>query len=168
MKTLRTRFFMPLITLLMTLNMGPMSAQSKKPIPKKRPTKPATVSAEPKSDNPPAQQPAASAGGGVWVIRRNGKSLEFFQVVLYTSPGTLSTEVTVPRTKSAPPLNEMALNLLRLSNRLNYVKIGVDKDDLFVRNETRLKSLSVEEFNDNIERVATAADTVYREMQQFK
>jgi hypothetical protein len=51
---------------------------------------------------------------------------------------------------------------------LNYVKIGVDKDDLFVRNEARLKSLNVEEFKDNIEKVAMAADMVYQEMQQFR
>jgi hypothetical protein len=80
----------------------------------------------------------------------------------------LTTEVTVPPIKSAPPLKEMALNLLRLSSRLNYVKIGVDKDDLFVRNEARLKSLNVEEFKDNIEKVAMAADMVYQEMQQFR
>jgi|KBSSwiStaDraftv2_1062776.scaffolds.fasta_scaffold112835_4 hypothetical protein len=189
MKTLRRLF----ILLTVILSMGPISAQSKKPT--RRPAKPSTVSAEKKADTSPqtpsmvAPQSAVgdkesavivekllaqsghkytSAGGGVWVIRRNGKSLQYFQVVLYTGPGTLTTEVTVPPIKSAPPLKEMALNLLRLSSRLNYVKIGVDKDDLFVRNEARLKSLNVEEFKDNIEKVAMAADMVYQEMQQFR
>jgi hypothetical protein len=191
MKTLHTRSFVLLIVLLVTLNMGSTSAQLKSTKKSaKRPVKSSPVAMEEKADNPPVPPQGAvedqesagivekllaqsgqkytSAGGGVWVIRRNGKSIGYFQVVLYTGPGTLSTEVTIPLSKSAAPLHEIALNLLRLSNKLNYVKIGVDKDVLFVRNEARLKSLNVEEFNDNIERVAMAADTVYLQMQQLK
>ena len=194
MQTLRRLF----ILLTVILSMGPISAQSKNPArrPAKPSTVSAEKKSDTSPQTPSPQTPSmvapqsavgdkesavivekllaqsghkyTSAGGGVWVIRRNGKSLQYFQVVLYTGPGTLTTEVTVPPIKSAPPLKEMALNLLRLSSRLNYVKIGVDKDDLFVRNEARLKSLNVEEFKDNIEKVAMAADMVYQEMQQFR
>ena len=68
-----------------------------------------------------------------------------------------------------PRLNEAALNLLRLANRLPYVKICIDKDnDVFVRNEAGLKFLNQEEFTTHIESVATAADQVYGELQPFR
>jgi hypothetical protein len=76
--------------------------------------------------------------------------------------------VTIPLSKSAAPLHEIALNLLRLSNKLNYVKIGVDKDDLFVRNEARLKTLTVDEFKSNLDKVAAAADRVYVAVKPFR
>jgi len=178
MKTLRTRSFTLLILLLVTLNTVPVSAQlksKKSSSPPKAPSKSAEQKAPTKAAPEPADdkesavivesllsksgQKYTSAGGGVWTINRQGKS-RYFQVVLYTAPGTLSTEIIVPRGNSARSLNEMALDLLRLASRLNYVKIGVDKDDLVVRNEARLKSLNVEEFNDNIEKVVAAADMV--------
>ena len=175
MKTLRTRSFALLILLLVTLNTAPISAQLK---PKKSniPSKaaPPKAAPEPVDDKESAVivekllvqsgQKYTSAGGGVWTINRAGKSHRYFQVLLYTAPGTLSTEIIVPRGKSAHSLNDIALDLLRLASRLNYVKIGIDKDDLFVRNEARLKSLNVEELNDNIDKVVAAADMVLQQV----
>jgi len=88
--------------------------------------------------------------------------------VLSTGGGTLFTEVIVARGKSFR-VNEAAPNILRVANKLSYVKVGLDKDDdLFVRNEARLKSLDLDEFKTNIERVSAAADMVYAEVQQFR
>jgi len=178
MKTLRTRSFTLLILLVVTLSTVPVSAQLKpkrSSSPPKAPSKsaegkaPTKTAAEPVDDKASAVivenlltksgQDYTSAGGGVWTINKKGKS-RYFQVLLYTAPGTLNTEIIVPRAHSVRSLNDMALDLLRLAPKLSYIKIGVDKDDLFVRNEARLKSLNVEELNDNIEKVVAAADMV--------
>jgi hypothetical protein len=114
-------------------------------------------------------QKYSTAGKGVWIVRRNGTNLKFFQIVLSYTSGMLITEVVVARGKSYRRLDEAAINLLRVANRLEFVKVSIDKDDdVFVRNEARLNSLDYEQFKANIERVASAADQVYVEVQSFR
>jgi hypothetical protein len=171
MKTLRKRSFKLLLVLLMSLSIVPTPAhQARK----------SNVPFQERSWDD--QQSAAivekllgmsgykytSTGAGVWIIRRPGQNIKSFQLVLSTGGGTLFTEVIVARGKSFR-VNEAAPNILRVANKLSYVKVGLDKDDdLFVRNEARLKSLDVDEFKTNIERVSAAADMVYAEVQPFR
>lgn len=109
-----------------------------------------------------------SAGAGVWVIRRQGENLKYFQVVLYTEGASLFTEVIVARGKSLN-LDSAKPVVLRLSKELDYVKVGFDKDDdVFVRNEIPLKSLDVEQLKTSLDKVAKAADKVYVEVRQFR
>jgi hypothetical protein len=69
--------------------------------------------------------------------------------------GTLITEVVVAKGKSLR-INEVAPTLLRLVNRLDSLKVGIDEDDdVFIRNEAQLKSLHPEEFAANIESVVS-------------
>jgi len=169
MKTL-CRLFILLMVLLMSLSVVAAPAQSKK----------ANIPYQERSLDD--QQSVAiveklltmsgykytSTGAGVWIIRRPGQNIKSFQLVLSTGSGTLFTEVIVARGKSFR-VNDAAPNILRVANKLSYVKVGLDKDDdLFVRNEARLKSLDVDEFKTNIERVSAAADMVYAEVQQFR
>ena len=169
MKTLR-RLFILLMVLFMSLSVVAAPAQSKK----------ANIPYQERSFDD--QQSVAiveklltmsgykytSSGAGVWIIRRPGQNIKSFQLVLSTGGGTLFTEVIVARGKSFR-VNDAAPNILRVANKLSYVKVGLDKDDdLFVRNEARLKSLDVDEFKTNIERVSAAADMVYAEVQQFR
>ena len=175
MKTLRRRSSMLLLMLLIGLSVVPTPAQEQRKM-KSEPN----ISYRQKSWDD--QQSVAiveklltmsgykytSTGSGVWIIRRPGQNIKSFQLVLSTGSGTLFTEVIVARGKSLR-VSEAAPNLLRLANKLDYVKVGLDKDDdLFVRSETRLKSLDVDEFKANVERVAVAADMVYAEVQQFR
>ena len=63
-------------------------------------------------------------------------------------------------------VNKDSPTLLRFANRLDYVKVGLDTSDaVFVRNEARLKSLDLEEFKNNVDKVADAADRVYLKLQ---
>lgn len=159
--------------LFISLNVWPISAQR---VVTKKPTRPVTerlpVPPLVQTDDQEAAirvekllnqsgQKYTRLGMGAWIIRRNGQNLRYFQIVLSHRSGTLITQVTVATAKSLQ-VNEAAPNLLRLANKLDYVKVGLDTgDDLFVRNEARLKSLDLEEFTNNLDRVAAAADLVY-------
>src|SRR6185369_3121031 len=177
--TAQKRLLIPLV-LLLSLNVSPNAAQTSKRNTAKEPPK-LPIAAAPQSANDKeavaavdkllaqAGQKYTKAPSGIWIIPRNGAKLKSFQVVLSYTAGTLTTEVVVARGRTVPRLNEAALNLLRLANRLPYVKICIDKDnDVFVRNEAGLKFLNQEEFTMHIESVATAADQVYGELQPFR
>ena len=54
------------------------------------------------------------------------------------------------------------LKLMRLSNDLDYVKIGIDNDgDLFVRVELRSRMLDAAEFKKTVQDVIKASATAY-------
>jgi hypothetical protein len=174
---------LPLVMLLICLNVSSLSAQSVsvKPVPKPRPVKPGAklpVAAQQIEDQQAAamvEQLLAKAGQkyqrlgvGVWAIRKNGPNFKFFQVVLSYRAGTLVTEVTVAKGHSVH-VNDAALALLHLANRLDYAKVGIDTaGDVFVRNEARLKSLDADELTNNIDKIAAAADQVYVEVSSGK
>lgn len=176
MRTHRRVLFTPLLILLISLNVGPASAQRTKKIARK-PTEQTLAQPPPTSldDKQTVErllaesgQKFVNAGAGVWIIRRSGPNLTSFQVVLSSVAGTLVTEVVVVPGKSVR-IEAAGPNLLRLANKLDYVKVGLDgDDDLFVRNEARVKSLDVEELKANIERVAAAADLVFVEVKPFR
>lgn len=171
---------MLLVILLINLCVGPASAQRKitKPVKKpieKTPEPPPPISLDDKQTIATVErllaesgQKFVSAGAGVWIISRNGPNLISFRIVLSSAAGTLITEVIVAPGKSVR-INDAGPYLLRLANKLDYVKVGLDiGGDLFVRNEARVKSLDVEEFKSNIERVAAAADRVFVEVKPFR
>ncbi len=176
--TAQKRLLIPLV-LLLSLNISPIAAQTSKKQTAKQPAKLPIAAAPQRVDDKEAVatvdrllaqlgQKYTKAPSGIWIIPRESK-LRSFQVVLSYTAGTLTTEVLVARGKSVPRLNEAALKLLGLANRLPYVKICIDKDnDVFVRNEAGLKFLNQEEFTTHLESVATAADQVYGELQPFR
>jgi hypothetical protein len=175
------RFSIPLVLLLLSLSVSPITAQTakKKPIAKPAPNRfPMAADSQGVDD----QQATAAvdrllaqsglkytkAPSGIWIIPRGGQKLRSFQIVLSYTAGTLTTEVVVAKVRSVPRLNEAGLNLLSLANRLLYVKICIDKENVFVRNETVLKFLNLDEFKMNLESVATATEQVYGELQSFR
>ena len=165
-----------LLVLLLSLNVSPIAAQTKRKSTRSAPSKLPIASVPQSVDDKEAVaavdkllaqtgQKYTKAPSGVWIIPRNGAKLRSFQLVLSYTAGTLTTEVRFALGKSAPRLNEVALNLLSLANRLPYAKICIDKqNDLYVRNEAGLKSLSLDEFKTHLESVAAAADQVYVEL----
>lgn len=108
------------------------------------------------------------AGRAVWIVPRSGTNLGYFQVVLSLSGGTLITQVTVIKGKAFSRANEAAIPLLQLADRLEYVRVSLDKNNsVFVRNEARVKSLDLDQLVMNIDRVATGADQVSGEVKRF-
>jgi hypothetical protein len=176
MKAHQKRFLLPLMMLLICLNISSMSGQSVsgKPIPKPKPAKAGAkmpVAAQQNEDQQAVEQLLAKAGQkyqrlgvGVWAIRKNGPNFKFFQIVLSYRAGTLVSEVTVAKGNTVR-LNDAAPARLRLANRLDYAKVGVDTaGDVFVRNEARVKSLDHDELTHNLDKIAAAADQVYAEL----
>ena len=174
MKTLRRRSFILLIVLLMNLSAVPTWAHRSSMI-KPEPAPPYVQKTWDDQQSimivekllAQSGQKYESGGSGVWKIRWVGRNFKFY-LVLFTIRGILFTDVIVATGRSLR-VNEAAPVLLRLENGLDYVKIGLHPgDDLFVRSETRLKSLDVEEFKLNLQRVASAADSIYAEVQKFR
>ena len=178
MKTHRRLLFTLLVIPLVCLNSGPISAQRTVKKADKKPIEAAPLTPISLDDNQTivtverllseSGQKYVTAGAGIWVIRRNGPNLTSFQIVLSSIAGTLITEVIVAPAKSVR-LEAASPYLLRLADKLDYVKIGLDTgDDLFVRHESRVKSLNVEELKNNIDRVAAAADKMFVEIKPFR
>jgi hypothetical protein len=174
MKAQKMRLLIPLVMVFMSLCVLPISAQRAKKSPKEPDRIPV---ANIQMDDPQAaatveqllQQTGQkySTGAGVWIITRNGTNLRYFQLRLSHRAGTLITQVIISKGRSSGL--GAAPNILRLANKLDYVKVGLDPDDdWFIRNESRLKSLDAEEFKTNLDRVAAAADRVYLELQQSR
>jgi len=167
------RLLIPLVLLLVTVT--PLSAQTKKRTTKSAPSK-LPIAAAPQSIDD--QQTAAAvekllvqvepkftrAGVGIWIIRRSGPNLRNFSITLSQRSGTLVAQVNVAKSKYFR-LNDAAPTLLKLAYGLDYAKVGFDSEgDLWVRNEARIKSLDVDELNNNLDRVAMAADQVFAEL----
>jgi putative sensory transduction regulator len=163
---------MPLLLLLIIVNAMPISAQ-------RAVTRKSARSAPSKAPAPQQIEDQQAAGmvekllnyagqrytrsGAAWIVWREGQNRRF-QVILTHRSGTLITQVTIP-IKSFD-VNKDSPTLLRLANRLDYVKVGLDTADaVFVRNEALLGSLDPKEFKNNIDKVADAADRVYLKLQ---
>jgi hypothetical protein len=101
---------------------------------------------------------------GIWIIRRTGPNLPNFTITLVQRGATVSAQVNVAKAASFR-LNDAAPALLSLANRLDYAKVCFDREgDVFVRNETWLKSLDADELVNNLDKLATAADQVFAEL----
>jgi len=179
MKAHQKRLFVPLTILVLCLNVTAISAQrpssrkgakppSKIPMLDAQVDDPQTVTAVEKLMQQTGQK-YSYAGRGVWIVPRNGTNLGYFQVVLSLSGGTLVTQVTVVRGKGFSRVNEAAIPLLQLADRLEYVRVSLDKNNtVFVRNEARVKSLDLDQLVMNIDQVAAGADQVSGEVKRFQ
>jgi hypothetical protein len=169
------RLSLPLVLLLVTLNVAPISAQTKRKTTKSTPSK-LPIAAAPQSIDD--QQAAAvvekllaqsgqkytRADVGIWIIRRTGPNLPNFSITLAQRGGTVIAQVNVAKATSFR-LRDAAPTLLSLANRLDYAKVCFDREgDVFVRNEARLKSLDADELTNNLDKVAAAADQVFAEL----
>ena len=174
------RYLLALTILVICLNILSVSGQSVTgpTVPRPRKARPSTEIAAQQAEDQQATaaveqllskagQKYQRLGTGVWAIRKNGPNLRYFQIVLSHRAGTLVTEVTVAKGNSLR-VNDAAPELLRLANRLEYAKVGLDRDgDVFVRNEARLQSLDVDELTNNLDKIAAAADQIFVEVQKF-
>jgi hypothetical protein len=163
------------VLLLLTLNVTPISAQTKKKSTKSAPSK-LPIAAVPQSvDDKEATatvdrllvqsgQKFTRGDFGIWILRRTGPSLPAFTITLSQRGGTLVAQVNVAK-KTYFKLHDAAPTLLSLAYRLDYAKVSLDSEgDVWVRNEARIKSLDLDELTNNLDRVAAAADQVFAEL----
>ena len=112
-----------------------------------------------KLDNP--KQP-------VWTIKRKGESLKEFEVIFIVKNGVLVTFVTVAPKASLKRTPELLEKILKMNYQYDTVKIGFDDDDdAYVRIDQRLRIVDVQEFNQIIDQVSMAADTLHTELKPY-
>lgn len=112
-----------------------------------------------KIDNP--KQP-------VWTIKRTGESLKEFDVIFIVKNGVLVTFVTVAPKANLKRTPELLEKMLKMNYQYDSVKIGFDDDDdAYVRIDQRLRIVDVQEFNQIIDQVSLAADTLHAELKPF-
>ncbi|MEK6302696.1 MAG: hypothetical protein AABO41_18455 [Acidobacteriota bacterium] len=108
------------------------------------------------------------AADNVWTIKFKGKSLSEFQLFVTSGGGLIVIGTVVAEKGRFKATPEMALKLLRLTNDLDRVKIGLDKDgDLFVRIEASARVFDGVELKAAVEQVAAAADEVHAAIKPF-
>jgi hypothetical protein len=104
----------------------------------------------------------------VWTIKRKGESLKEFEVIFIVKNGVLVTFVTVAPKASLRRTPELLEKILRMNYEYDTVKIGFDDDDdAYVRIDQRLRIVDVQEFNQIIDQVSVAADTLYAELKPY-
>ena len=168
------RMLLPLV-LLLSLNVCPITAQTKRKSTRSAPSKLPIASVPQSVDD---QQAAAivdkllaqiepkvtRSGAGIWIIRRSRPNILNFTITLSQRGDTLVAHVNVAKAAMFR-LNDAAPTLLSLAYRLDYAKVCFDREgDVFVRNEARIKSLDVDQLTNNLDKLSTAADHVFAEL----
>lgn len=104
----------------------------------------------------------------VWYIDMNRSSLKDFRLILASNDRLLVIFVTVLKKNQMRMTPEFMLSELQNNNKLDYVKIGIDKDgDLFVRTDCTPRVMDTQELKTQIEQVAAASNEVYANAQPF-
>lgn len=79
-----------------------------------------------------------------------------------TDKGIVVAFVTVAYKNNIRRTAELVEQLLQINHDLDYVKVGIDEDgDIFVRIDTHLRTMDVQEMNDVIAQVGNTTDTTY-------
>jgi hypothetical protein len=103
-----------------------------------------------------------------WTIDRTGSSLKSFRVILGVTGDMLIIGVSVAQKAKLRMTPEFVQLLLSFNNTLDRVKVGIDNDgDLFVRTETTIRIMDVQELKVQVEQVALSADKVYEKSSAF-
>jgi hypothetical protein len=112
--------------------------------------------------------PYTKAANNVWSIPFRGKVLQNFQLVASVQQDILVLFVVVAEKKELRVTPELMQRMLKLNADLDRVKIGFDKDgDAFVRVDLSVRVLDIQEFKENIEQVAAAADELFTVLKPF-
>lgn len=104
----------------------------------------------------------------VWTIKRKSEVLKEFEVILTVKNGLLTTFVTVATKDNIKRSPELCDKLLKFNYAYDSVKIGFDGDeDAYVRMDSRLRVVDLQEFTQVIEQVSTTGEALYRELQPY-
>jgi hypothetical protein len=112
--------------------------------------------------------PYTKASNNVWSVPFQGKALPNFLLVASAQQDILVLFVVVAEKKDFKVTPELMHKMLKLNGDLDRVKIGFDKDgDAFVRVDLSIRVLDSQEFKENVEQVAAAADELYTAIKPF-
>jgi hypothetical protein len=104
----------------------------------------------------------------VWIIKRKGENLKEFEVILTAKSGLLTTFITVATKDNIKRTPELCEQLLKFNYKYDSVKIGFDGDeDAYVRMDSRLRVVDLQEFNQVIEQVSSTAEALHKELQPY-
>ena len=97
-----------------------------------------------------------------WTIDRRGTERGEFQVVVTVKSDLLIVFVTVEQKARIQRTPELDQQLLKMSYKFDFAKIGIDDDDdVFVRIDTHLRLLDSAALVEIVEQVSRVTDNVY-------
>lgn len=104
----------------------------------------------------------------IWTISFHGKALPDFKVMISTGEGMAVMFVVVAEKKQLRVTPELMRSLLLMNDDFDRVKIGIDKNgDLFVRVDSTVRVMDLEELKANIEQVAAATDEITKAIKPY-
>jgi hypothetical protein len=103
----------------------------------------------------------------VWKIMFQGKNMKSFSVHLTIAGGVLVTLAKLADRKSVKLDPALLTKMLELNNDFDYVKLALNDNMLYIRMDSPLRVLDVEELNHVLEQVSAAADEAYPQISPF-
>ncbi|MGH9956436.1 MAG: hypothetical protein ACREBC_04810 [Pyrinomonadaceae bacterium] len=103
-------------------------------------------------------------GESTWLIERPGKS----SILVAAGNEFVVLGIIVAVKKNIRATADLSFKLLKLNHNLDYVKAGYDDDDdLFVRNELRVRTIDLASFKAMIQDVIAGADKAQQVVNPF-
>ena len=104
----------------------------------------------------------------VWYGEWHGADLKDFKVVFAVEEDLLVTFVTVAAKAQFQKTPAFLEALLKFNSSLDFVKVGLDSDgDIFVRCDSRVRTLDASSFKAMMDQVAASANDVYKGVGPF-
>jgi hypothetical protein len=103
-------------------------------------------------------------GESTWLIERPGKS----SILVAAGNDFVVLGIIVAVKKNMRATADLSFKLLKLNHNLDYVKAGLDDDDdLFVRNELRVRTIDLASFKAMIQDVISGAEKAQQVVNPF-
>ncbi len=110
----------------------------------------------------------SKGSNNAWSMTFKGEVLPEFDLIISSQQDILVLFVLVAEKKAFRVTPELMQKMLRLNEELDKVKVGIDKDgDAFVRVDLSLRVLDAQEFKENVDQMAAAADEVFKVVKPF-
>ncbi|MEW6129776.1 MAG: hypothetical protein AB1757_22240 [Acidobacteriota bacterium] len=108
------------------------------------------------------------AADEVWVVQAKGEAMPNFEMLVATNQGVVVIGVVMANKKNLKLSTDFLYKLLKLNHERDFAKIGFDNDDdLFVRVERKIDTLTAEDFIANLKNIVGAADGLYTEIKPY-
>ena len=110
----------------------------------------------------------SKGSNNAWSITFKGDVLPEFDLVISSQQDVLVLFVLVAEKKAMRVTPELMHKMLMLNGEIDKVKVGIDKDgDAFVRIDLNLRVVDAQEFKENVNQLAAAADEVFKVVKPF-
>ena len=104
---------------------------------------------------------------GVWEILYEGKNIGSFPVRITMVENVLVSLAKLVDRKDLKLDPALLSKMLELNNDFDYVKLALSKSMLYVRMDSPLRLLDVDELNHVLEQVSAAADEAFPQIKPF-